>query len=552
MKNLPLSTPFAVALATALLGSALSAPAAFPSNHPYYAQADVPPAPPEPPPATSVVATSDVTVSVNGRKFTSRDVIVRLWEDVHLTTNDTAEVVVVIVGDVQVDGTVKDTLVMVGGDATVTGKVAGDLVVVGGGATVTGNVEGDLVVVGGTVRLQPGARVEGDVISVGGRVETDVDANVGGDVQDISLGLGLPGLTWLTDWLVDCLLKLRPLSFRVGWVWGVAAALLLLYLLTGLVLRRPVRACVRQFEERPATTFLAGLLGVLLVPLVLGILMATGVGLLAIPFLLAALMIAVLIGKVALFEYAGAPLGRLARNEFLQKPLVAFLIGWTVLTLLSVVPILGFALVGVTMLWGFGAALMALFARSRQERPPAAPTSGSTAYAPVASGLSPALAGAAFTTPFTGSGDPPVIPAGAALAVPAFGVPEALAYPRASFWQRMGAGAIDILLIGVVSAVLPIPMSFLLATVAYFTAMWAWKGSTIGGTVVGLKVVRLDGRPLDWTVALVRSLGAWLSTTVLFLGFFWIAWDDDRQGWHDRIAGTVVLKLPRGTPLLSL
>jgi uncharacterized RDD family membrane protein YckC len=53
-------------------------------------------------------------------------------------------------------------------------------------------------------------------------------------------------------------------------------------------------------------------------------------------------------------------------------------------------------------------------------------------------------------------------------------------------------------------------------------------------------------------VALVRGLGAALSVVVLFLGFFWIAWDPDKQGWHDRIAGTVVIRLPRGTPLVML
>ena len=39
---------------------------------------------------------------------------------------------------------------------------------------------------------------------------------------------------------------------------------------------------------------------------------------------------------------------------------------------------------------------------------------------------------------------------------------------------------------------------------------------------------------------------------VFFLGFLWIAWDAERQAWHDKIAGTVVLKLPRGTPLVCL
>jgi uncharacterized RDD family membrane protein YckC len=51
---------------------------------------------------------------------------------------------------------------------------------------------------------------------------------------------------------------------------------------------------------------------------------------------------------------------------------------------------------------------------------------------------------------------------------------------------------------------------------------------------------------------LIRALAAAFSIVVLFLGILWIAWDPEKQGWHDKIAGTVVLKLPKGTPLLCL
>ena len=89
-------------------------------------------------------------------------------------------------------------------------------------------------------------------------------------------------------------------------------------------------------------------------------------------------------------------------------------------------------------------------------------------------------------------------------------------------------------------------------SLAYFAGMWTWKGTTVGGIVLCLKVARLDGRPLTFVVALVRALAAAFSVIVLFLGFLWIAWDADKQGWHDRIAGTVVLRLPRGTPLVCI
>ena len=129
-------------------------------------------------------------------------------------------------------------------------------------------------------------------------------------------------------------------------------------------------------------------------------------------------------------------------------------------------------------------------------------------------------------------------------------MPEVLAHPKAGFWERMAAGFLDFVLVGVIGALVH-PIWPLIA-LAYFTGMWAWKGTTIGGIVLGLKVVRPDGRPASFLVSLVRALAAAFSMIVLFLGFLWIAWDAEKQGWHDKIAGTVVLKLPRGTPLLML
>ncbi|MSU58724.1 MAG: RDD family protein [Pedosphaera sp.] len=139
-------------------------------------------------------------------------------------------------------------------------------------------------------------------------------------------------------------------------------------------------------------------------------------------------------------------------------------------------------------------------------------------------------------------------------------VPEAFAHPRAGFLERMCAAFLDVVIVGILSGVasgylnrLPgFPPFGLLIALAYFAGMWAWKGTTVGGVVLSLKVVRLDGGPVTFPVALVRGLGAALSVVVMFLGFLWIAFDRDMQGWHDRIAGTVVVRLPRGTPLVCL
>jgi uncharacterized RDD family membrane protein YckC len=65
-------------------------------------------------------------------------------------------------------------------------------------------------------------------------------------------------------------------------------------------------------------------------------------------------------------------------------------------------------------------------------------------------------------------------------------------------------------------------------------------------------VVRTDGQTVSFVVALVRALAGVFSALMLFLGFFWIGWDSEKQGWHDKIAGTVVVRLPHAPSLVCV
>jgi uncharacterized RDD family membrane protein YckC len=114
----------------------------------------------------------------------------------------------------------------------------------------------------------------------------------------------------------------------------------------------------------------------------------------------------------------------------------------------------------------------------------------------------------------------------------------------------MAGGLLDFVLVMILFNLVGGSPQGYLVVLAYFAGMWAWKSTTVGGVVLGLKVVRLDGQPLSFPVALVRALSAAFSIVVLFLGFLWIAWDPGKEGWHDKITGTAVIKLPRVTPLV--
>ena len=154
--------------------------------------------------------------------------------------------------------------------------------------------------------------------------------------------------------------------------------------------------------------------------------------------------------------------------------------------------------------------------------------------------------------------------AGIALAPPALPaqllpVVSATTLPRAGFWIRVAAALLDTILIGVLISVfeaffhafgLQPGEAFPLWVVLYSVTMWATKATTIGGVICGLRVVRLDDRPLDWGVAIVRALSGFLSLAVAGLGFIWVAFDDEKQSWHDKIAGTTIVRVPKGTSLL--
>jgi uncharacterized RDD family membrane protein YckC len=125
-------------------------------------------------------------------------------------------------------------------------------------------------------------------------------------------------------------------------------------------------------------------------------------------------------------------------------------------------------------------------------------------------------------------------------------------FPRAPFRDRLAAGVLDLILVMIAWQFLdPVVRDnglFLLMLV-YFIGFWSWKGTTVGGIICQLRVVRVDNAPLRFADGLVRGLSSIFSMVVAGLGFLWILRDPERQAWHDKIAGTYVVKVPRNWPL---
>ena len=82
---------------------------------------------------------------------------------------------------------------------------------------------------------------------------------------------------------------------------------------------------------------------------------------------------------------------------------------------------------------------------------------------------------------------------------------------------------------------------------AYFCGLWLLAGQTVGMAPFGLRVVRQsDGRRLGPGRAIGRFFGLLLSFAVFLIGVIWVAADRNKQGWHDKLARTVVVRNARG------
>ena len=79
----------------------------------------------------------------------------------------------------------------------------------------------------------------------------------------------------------------------------------------------------------------------------------------------------------------------------------------------------------------------------------------------------------------------------------------------------------------------------LIATILF----WVYKSATPGKMMLSMKIIdEKTGNKPSAVQSLIRYLAYYLSIIPLGLGFLWIIWDDKSQGWHDKIAGTLVVE----------
>jgi len=75
----------------------------------------------------------------------------------------------------------------------------------------------------------------------------------------------------------------------------------------------------------------------------------------------------------------------------------------------------------------------------------------------------------------------------------------------------------------------------------YFMFFWTLAGMTPGKAALGVRIVRLDGKPMTFRTSFRRYIGYVVSFLGFGAGYLWILIDNRRQGWHDKIGGTCVV-----------
>jgi uncharacterized RDD family membrane protein YckC len=392
------------------------------------------------------------------------------------------------------------------------GETAPEIVVVGASADIHGTIEKEVFVMGGTVHLGSEARVGTNLVVIGGDVIAAPGARVGdnlailgGRLEAESLALLVGGRTllvqvpplfgWTPAWVARGLAWGRPVPMEVFGV-AVLAGLFMLSAIAVAGLFPGTTVRLRETAENgPLIAFFVGLLALVLAGPLFILLAVSVVGIVLIPFLVCGLAVSIFLGRMAVHGALGHRLAVAVALPWLSAPIPSVLAGTVILVAVYNLPLLGILVWGVTTPIGLGAALLAA-ARHLASRPV----------------------------------DDLVIPG---------------ELPAVGFWPRLGATLLDLLLVAGVLAIFRWPQGFVPVWILYHGILWSWKSTTVGGLALGLRIVRIDGKPMSAALATVRCLCAFLSFAAFFVGFFWAAWDARRQSWHDKITGTVIVRQSR-------
>jgi uncharacterized RDD family membrane protein YckC len=113
---------------------------------------------------------------------------------------------------------------------------------------------------------------------------------------------------------------------------------------------------------------------------------------------------------------------------------------------------------------------------------------------------------------------------------------ETTRYALVDMETRFGAMIIDLVILSVISS-----LSFLITSVYFWYFLTRNNGQTPGNQLMKIRVIKMNGTPIKDSDAIIRYVG-YAVNNIFFIGWAWAFFDSNRQGWHDKIAETYVVK----------
>ncbi len=382
-----------------------------------------------------------------------------------------------------IDADVRE-VVVVFGSLTLEGRVARDVFVWFGDVRLapTAVIDGSLIVVAGNANISRGATIGHDLAVIGGTLDAPADFAPGGEfamVGAASLGQGLRGFV---PWVTRGLLWGRPIVPDVPWVWNVVGIFFLLALALTLIFGQAIRASTDAVVAKPLRAFLTGVLVLIVIGPLIVLLTATVIGIVVVPVVLFALLAAWTIGKVGVACGIGRRIVHETDAESRVQAVRSLVIGFALIVLAYMVPVLGLITWSLVSVFGLGAATIAALAAIRREYPrkprPAAPVPPAP-LRPSSDAGSAVEPGPSFDAPLH---EPLPEPQAPDVEEPPRSTGLA-ALPRGQFLERTAAFAIDCVLIAIVDRFLDSRQEgvFFFLLIGYHVAFWTWQGTTLGG-----------------------------------------------------------------------
>lgn len=126
---------------------------------------------------------------------------------------------------------------------------------------------------------------------------------------------------------------------------------------------------------------------------------------------------------------------------------------------------------------------------------------------------------------------------------------DEVVYELADIGQRFVAMIIDGIILGIITGILfgaarepGFGASFIVGVAYQWYFLTRQNGQTPGKMVMKIRVIKTTGEPLSDTDTIIRYVGTYINSVIFGLGWFWALWDENRQGWHDKLANTYVVK----------